>query len=180
MAKEEDEGGPQSEHDHRVPEQPVGQPATARQLEVFGHRQGLDIANASPVEISGGRVMDGMGAAPVVVWRQGDHGDGSADPIVEHLAGREGAVSAIVLDDEQADQEPGGRDREDQAPPDAMFQREPGPRPEDGEGNRRQSQLHRAADRIGQPIRPQESPPVAPLDRSAHAEPIPIIVQDTS
>ena len=47
-----------------------------------------------------------MASSPEIVRRQGYNTDGSADPIVCEAAEEERPVAAIVLDHEEADEEP--------------------------------------------------------------------------
>ena len=51
--------------------------------------------------------MDGMGAAPEIVGRQRQYTERTADPVIERLLAEEGAVTAIVLDQEQPHEETG-------------------------------------------------------------------------
>ena len=53
--------------------------------------------------------MDGMRAAPAVVRRQREHANDAADPVIGQPAGKKGAVTAVVLDHEQAHEEAGSR-----------------------------------------------------------------------
>ena len=62
-------------------------------------------------------MVDGVGAAPDIIGRQSEHPDRPADPVAHLALAEEGAVTAVVLDHEQPDEKPGGRDDEYKAPP---------------------------------------------------------------
>ena len=53
--------------------------------------------------------MNRMRVAPAVVGRQREHAKDAADPVIGQTAGKKGAVTAIVLDHEQAHEKAGGR-----------------------------------------------------------------------
>ncbi len=69
--------------------------------------------------------MDGMSAAPAIIGRERENPEPSADPVVDLTLAEKGAVSAIVLDHEKADQETGRRNRQHQTPPKAMSEGRP-------------------------------------------------------
>ena len=84
---------------------------------IFRDRQaaGVDVgARIAPVEIVPGGVVAGMLAPPIRVRRQRQDAAQPADRIIGGARGEEGAVPAIVLDDEDAHQQGAGRDREQQ------------------------------------------------------------------
>ena len=58
---------------------------------------------AAAVEIAVGRVVDLVAASPVAIGRQGQDADGETDAVVPRARREERAVTAIVLEDEQAD-----------------------------------------------------------------------------
>src|ERR1700722_6722864 len=92
-----------------MPVEPISQAAPARTPAIFPHRQRIHVADATAIEIARGRMMNGMSAAPQIVRRQRDHADETADPIVRTPVGKERAVTAVVLDKEQAEEKAGGR-----------------------------------------------------------------------
>src|SRR6516162_5452831 len=90
------------EHDERMAVKSVFQTAPPRTSLVFAHCQGIDIADTAPVEVTGAGVMDRMRAAPPVVRRQREHANDAADPVVRQTVGEEGAMAAVVLNHEEA------------------------------------------------------------------------------
>ena len=80
----------------------------------------MDIARSALVEIAGGGVMDGMGATPVVVGREGENADGAAGPVVGAAPWEEGAVAAIVLQGEKANQKAGRGNGQQKPPPETV------------------------------------------------------------
>ena len=104
------------------------------QRKILPHRLRLDVADAAPVEISGRCMVDRVAAPPEVVGRQGQDADRPTDPVVGGLARQERSVPAIVLDHEQADEQPGGERRQrEREPVKAMMRGEQHRGPERGE-----------------------------------------------
>ena len=90
------------EHDYWVAVEPIFQPAPARPSLIFTHSQGIDIADTAPVEVTGDGMMDRMCAAPPIVRRHREHANDVADPVVRQTVGEKGAMAAVVLNHEQA------------------------------------------------------------------------------
>ena len=78
-------------------------------------------------------MVDGVALPPMAVGGQGQHADGAAEPVVGPAAAEERAVAAIVLDHEQAHQEPRRRDGQEQGQPVAVAEAEPHQEPQGGE-----------------------------------------------
>ena len=132
--QDEDEERPQTEQDRHAAIDPVLQPAPATERAVFPHGEGGDIADPAAVEMARPGVVQRMGAAPVVIGRQRDDAEHPADPVVRCPAAEHRAVPAVVLDEEEADEEPRSRKREQQGEPVAdERQRQPHRGPERGE-----------------------------------------------
>src|SRR3974377_317076 len=93
--------------------EPVTQATESRARLIFPHGEGVDIANATTVEIAGTCVMDGVGAAPEIVGCESEHAKRTADPVVDESVTEKGTMAAVVLDHEQAHQEHGSRNGED-------------------------------------------------------------------
>src|SRR4029453_16674938 len=87
----------QAEHHQRVTVEPVGGPHQPGAGPVLLDREGVDRAQGAAVEIAGGGVVNGVGAAPVVVGRGGEHADDASGPGVGGGRTEEGGVSAVVL-----------------------------------------------------------------------------------
>src|ERR1700734_4194917 len=67
--------------------------------------------------------MDRVGAPPKIVGRDRQDAERSADPIVSVLAWEERSVPAIVLDQKQANEQPGGQRRERERQPEEPVAR---------------------------------------------------------
>ena len=78
-------------------------------------------------------MVDGMPLPPMAESGQGQHADGAAEPVVGPAAAEERAVPAIVLDHEQAHEEPCRRDGQEQDQPVAIAEAEPHQEPQGGE-----------------------------------------------
>ena len=114
VLQEKQIGWSDPEHDQRVAVKSVFHAAPPRTGLVFAHCQGIDIADTTPVEVTGGGVMDRMRAAPPVVRRQREHADDAADPVVCQTVGEKGAMAAVVLDHEQAQEKSSSWNRDKQ------------------------------------------------------------------
>jgi len=102
------------EHDQRVAVKSVFHAAPPRTGLVFAHCQGIDIADTAPVEVTGGGMMDRMCAAPPIVRRHREHANDAADPVVRQTVGEKGAMAAVVLDHEQAQEKSSSWNRDKQ------------------------------------------------------------------
>src|SRR5256886_5325496 len=100
------------EHDQRVPVKPVFQTTPPGKRPVFAHGQRIEIADTAAIEVAGGSMMNRMRAAPAVVGREGEHAKDAADPVIRQTAGKKGAMTAVVLDHEQAYEKAGSRNRD--------------------------------------------------------------------
>src|SRR2546430_12673079 len=88
--------------------QPIAQPVPQGTRAIFLDRERVDIAYAAAVEIAGMGMVRGMGTQPPVMRRQSQHAERPTEPCVGQPMPEEGAVTAIVLDEEQPDHEGGG------------------------------------------------------------------------
>ena len=142
---QEHEGGPEAEHHQRMAIEPVAQPPDRRQGPVLVHGQGVDAAEAAPVQRARGGVVQGVGPPPVVVGGQGQDAERAPDPVVQPLRRKEGPVPAIVLDHEQPQQERPRRRHQEQAPPDVGPDRHPGQDRDQHQGRQGHGDLEQAA-----------------------------------
>lgn len=124
---------PHAQQDQRVARQAVGLPAPPRELAVLAHGQRIDVADAPAAQVAGGGVVDGMRVPPVPVRGQGQDADDPAGPVVRLPAAEEGAVTAIVLDHEQAHEEACRGYGQQQAEPVGIVEAEPHREPQAGE-----------------------------------------------
>ena len=138
-----------TEQDQGMAVQAIGQAAPAGQRAIFLHGESRDIPDAAPVEVSRGCVVDRVRPPPVVVRRQGEHPDRTSEHVVGAARPKERAVPAIVLNDEQADQEQGRGHREQQCDPIAVPERQPHAEPQQGERTECDQHLRSPARRIG-------------------------------
>ncbi len=87
-----------------------------------------------------------MSAAPEIVGGQGEYADDAADPIISQTTRKERAMTAVVLDHEQAQEKAGGRNcDEGRRPAVAEPEGEPRRRPERHQRHCRDRQLGNAA-----------------------------------
>ena len=101
--------GSDPKHHAGMTVQPIPEPTPARERKVFADRQSVDVTHAATVEVAAGGVMNRVGPAPEVVGRHGDDAEDPADPVIDGLMPEEGAVTAVVLDHEQAHEKAGSR-----------------------------------------------------------------------
>src|SRR3954454_12082766 len=121
--------------------QAIQRPTPARPSEKFTRGQRIDVAQPSLIEIAGVRMVACMVTPPVAVWRQCHHAEGTADPIVRKAAAEERAVSAIVLDHEEADQQTRRGHLQQEGKPIALVKSGPDQDPDDDERYRRNRQF---------------------------------------
>ena len=146
----------------------VAEPVAPIAGEIFADRQRIDVADAAPVEIARGRMMDRVAAPPVVVGRHGDDADRPADPVVGGLARKERAVPAVVLDHEEADEEPRRERRHREREPDLAIARgDEHRRPQRDEGQHGDRELEDAARCARAAVGGERPRPVARRRRSA-------------
>ena len=101
------------EHDQGVAVKTVFQTTPPGKGPVFAHGQRIEIADAAAIEVSGGGGVNRMRAAPAVVGRErGEHANDATNPVIRQAAGKKGAVTAVVLDHEQAYEKAGSRNRD--------------------------------------------------------------------
>ena len=165
ILEKEQIGGADAEHHQRMPVELVHQPAPSRKRMIFAYCQRIHGADAAAVEIAGGGMVDGMDATPHVIRRQGDHTDDAADSVVCPPPGKEGAMTAVVLDQEQAHHKTSGRDSNEEAsPPKAQRVSEPGRGPQRHQRQCRDRQLRNAARLAWRAIRDEDLCPAACID----------------
>ena len=90
------------EHDQRVAVKTVFQTTPPGKGPVFAHCQRIEIAGTATIEVAGGGMMNRIDAAPTVVGREREHANDAADPVIRQTAGKKSAMTAVVLDHEQA------------------------------------------------------------------------------
>ena len=107
----------EAEHDQRVAEHAVAEATAPRLGVVLADGQGGQIAHATPVEIARAGVMDGVVVPPAAERRQHQESCHGADVGVGAPGGQQRPVAAVVKDDEGADQEAAGGDRQRECQP---------------------------------------------------------------
>ena len=70
------------EQNHRIARQPVGEAAPAGRFQILLHGQGPDVAHPPPVQVAGGRMVQGMLPAPVIVRGKGQHARDEAQNVI--------------------------------------------------------------------------------------------------
>jgi hypothetical protein len=111
-------------------------------------------------EIAHAGMMTGVRSLPVIMRRQRQDADDAPDPIVQLSLVKEGAMTAIVLNHEEAHQEPRRRDRKDQAKHGTDLEGRPHQRPQGKEWNDRDGKLHRASRGIRLAVKGEKSGPL--------------------
>ena len=115
---------PDPEHHHRIAKKAVAQPRLPGPGEVLLDRECGDVAGPASVEIAGAAVVDGMVVAPVRKGLEDEQPSEPANPEVRLLVRQEGAVGAVVEDDERPQQEARCRNCEGEGDPDRDFETE--------------------------------------------------------
>ncbi len=134
MLQQEKIGRPEAEHHDRMAIEAVAEPLAPIERQILSDRQRHDVAQAATVEIAGGGVMGGVRALPIIVGRQGDDAEHAPDPVVERAVTKEGAVTAIVLDEKQPHQKSGRGQSQREGQPVADMHQRPHRRPKRDEG----------------------------------------------
>ena len=159
MLQEKQIGGTDAEHDQRMPVQPIAQPGPQGTCAIFLDRECVDVTDAATVEISSGGMVRGVGTPPQVVRREGQHAEHATEPGVGQPMPEEGAVAAIVLDEEQSHHEGRGGHGKRQRQPIADVERGPGQHPECHQRQQRYADLDQAAAGAGLPVACQKLRP---------------------
>ena len=133
-----------SEKDDRISVNSIHQAAATVQREEFRHGQRIDIADAARIEIAGAGMVNGVGAPPVIIGGQRHHPENAADPIIAFPVAKESAMPAIMLDEEEPEQEGPCRYRQQEARHEAIGEREPDKQPQGNEGHGCKAKLDQA------------------------------------
>lgn len=107
-----------------------------RLLVKFANRQRVDIANAARAEIAGGCVVQRVRTPPAIIWSEGQDAKRSANPIIARPAGEEGSMTAIMLNDEQSEQQESRQWCQDKRGKIAGLDRDQNQREQAEEGNK--------------------------------------------
>ena len=121
------EGQPLHDHevnrrrDHKqeegVAEDPVRDALEARRGQILVHGHGPNIAVASLAQVGRMRVVESMVAPPIFVGHHGEHATGIAGDVIGAPRFEERSVARIMLNDEDAHQEPRSGDGQQQRQP---------------------------------------------------------------
>ena len=82
VLQEKQIGGTDAEHDERVSVRAIAKSAPEGERLIFLHREGIDVSDSAPFEMSGGGMMDGVSVAPEIIRRQRQHADHSSHPVI--------------------------------------------------------------------------------------------------
>ena len=118
-------GRAEHEHHQRVSVKSIAKPSPPRARLVFVDGQCRQRTEPAFVEISTVGMMDGVIALPDGIGRHGQHPERAPNPVVRRALLEEGAMTAIVLDQEQSDEKQARRDCEQQSQDIAHVERQP-------------------------------------------------------
>jgi hypothetical protein len=158
---QEEIGWTDAEHDGWIAIEAIAEALPARALAILGHRQGVDVTDATPVQVARTGVVDVMTVAPVTIRRERNGADDPANPIIDPPLAEQRAMTTVMLDHEQADQKTSGRDGYGQAEPPRPLECKPGPDPERGKQSGCDHNLEDAAPLAGFAIVAQNPQPIA-------------------
>ena len=101
------------------------------------------------VEVAAAGVVSRVAAPPKIIWRERQETAGVAEDVVRAAIAQERMVPAVVLDDEDADQHPGRRQRQGEREPIGPERAQVHQVPEDTERHDRIDDLPAALERVG-------------------------------
>ena len=104
---------------------------------------------AAGVEIAGVGVVQRVRPAPAIIGREGQHAERASDPVIAAALGEERPVTAIVLDDENAQQQKPRQGRQRQSEQIACINRYQHDHNDSEERQNRDPQLPHASPRMG-------------------------------
>ncbi len=116
LADDKVEYGTDQQQDQGITVQPITEPPQAAGLLVLakGHRTDFP-AQPAPIEITRRGMMHGMFPAPSVVRRKGQETEQRTDQVIRPACTEKGTMSAVVLQNEQANEKTGRQRRQAQA-----------------------------------------------------------------
>src|SRR5437762_8098815 len=144
------------------------EPRPARPAEVLVHGQGIDVAEPAMLEVARRGVVERVGLLPVVVRRQGEHPEDRADDVRRARRPEERGVPAVVLDDEQANEEEGRGYGKEQGEPVADPEARVHECPRAGEQRRGGRELPHAAFELRTLVARQARRPCRFVDRKSN------------
>jgi hypothetical protein len=154
------------EHHHRAAEEPVAKPRLPGAGQVLVDRQGRDVAGATAVEVAGAAMVDGVVVAPVRKGLEDEQAGEPAHPEVRSPVRQEGAMSAVVEDDEGAQQEARRRNCEGKADPDRDLEAEVHGHGQNEVGHDRGGQIEQAVANGGSLVASDRLAPVETVGRA--------------
>jgi len=101
LQQKEDVERAEHEKNDWVAIEPIEKPAPRALGAIFLDGERRQRTEPAPVEVAGGRMMDGVRSSPAVVRRHCDRADESSNPVVGRRTLEKRAVAAIVLDHEE-------------------------------------------------------------------------------
>ena len=141
--------------------QAVAEPVPAGERQILADSQGIDVADAAAIQITGTGVVDCMASTPKIIRRQRQHPDHPAGPVAAASSREERTVPAIMLDHEQADQQARGRQYQQCVEPEmSQVQGDEHHRPGKRERDRREREFEHTARRIWLAIAAQLPHPI--------------------
>ena len=97
--------------------QPVSQPAKIRELLVLIDGQCPHVAMTAMAEVPAAGMVPRMASPPQIVRRECEESAETTQEVIRSTASKERMMPAVVLDDEDSNQEAGRRDRQDKCQP---------------------------------------------------------------
>src|SRR5580704_605871 len=117
LLKQEQVHGPDAKHHQWMTVEPIFQAAPPRTCAIFAYCQCVQVTDAAAAEIARCGMVHGVGAPPKIVGREGDYANDATGPVVRTPIGKEGPVTAVVLNYEQAyEKATGGHGDEEGSP----------------------------------------------------------------
>jgi hypothetical protein len=109
MNDQENDERSNKEHGVRIPDKPIKNSFSPRGSHILFNGHNPDISHSPTIQVSDTFVMSGMSPTPLAEGGERQYTADVTEDRVSPLRGKEGAVAAIVEEDEDAYLESGGR-----------------------------------------------------------------------
>jgi hypothetical protein len=124
------------------------EPPPPWEREILADSERGDIANAAVIQIAGACMMDVVAAAPEIIGCECQGSDHASDPVVGAAIAEKRSVPAVMLDHEEANQEPCRRHRHEKCEPVAEPECHPHQEPAERKRARCECKLESTSPRI--------------------------------
>jgi hypothetical protein len=135
-------------------------------LQIFAHGQRIDVTDAPLIEVAGTGVMRVVAAPPSVVGRQGQRADRPPNPVIGSPRSEKSTMTAIMLNNEEADEQARCGKRQEQCKSVAERKHRPHQEPDQTEGSYCNSEFEGAARGARLAIAIEKGSPVARAPRN--------------